>query len=73
MKNSIKNFSLIFAVFSLTPVFAHSNHESHTHVTELGLIALVSVVAGYLFYRLISSHLSFNANKNHKVTDQRST
>lgn len=61
MKNLIRKINLaLFAIgglFTSTLALAHANHESHTHFSEVGLIAFVIVAVAYALYRLVRSKI----------------
>ena len=67
MKNLIRKISAIFisigGLFTSALALAHADHESHMHLSEVGLIAFVVVLLVYALYRLVRSKILLTVDK----------
>jgi len=66
LNNLIVRAGLVFlsicSFLASTSAFAHTSHESHTHSSELGLIALAIAVIAYAVYRLVRAQVSLTTD-----------
>ena len=67
MKNLTRKITFaliaISGLFTSMTALAHADHESHTHLSEFGVIAFVIVAVAYSLYRLTRSKVVLRLNR----------